>query len=196
MFLGSANPEILISALVWISRCFYLLYAGVSALLMAPRMNGFIVAHGKNLMPSGSGDDKERRITRPNRIEMLMVKNLKRLRLMRKIPKAYFTHFYIVGSCVSAISLYKLLRLAHLASKAAHNPRAIDLSPMLLAEAMISVQTLRRLLECLLVTRTTKYSRMLALQYIVGLFYYVLVPLTPFVEQLSSFSHENQHLGT
>lgn len=158
-------------------------------LLLASGMGGRIVAQGKNLIAIKSLDEKKKENKNIDRIEKLLCAILTPFGLLEKLPKAYFTHFYVVGTIVSGAVLYRIHQIfksinssgSRLLDSDWHHGD-IDLTPIILAEILTTLQILRRLLESVFVTRTTKYSKMLVLQYLVGLAYYVFTPLAPLVE--------------
>ena len=80
------------------------------------------------------------------------------------VPKRWFTAFYVVGACANAwVLLGPALRGSHHVG---------------LCSWLFQVQVLRRLHECLFVSRTSPAARMHALHLVLGLTYYAAVPLT------------------
>ena len=87
------------------------------------------------------------------------------------VPHAWFTHFYVVGTCWNAIVALHALRAA---SRLA-TPPADDAA---LASTLFQIHVARRLLESILVTRHRPGARMHVMGYLVGVLYYLLAPLT------------------
>ena len=79
------------------------------------------------------------------------------------VPHAWFAHFYVLAALWTGVVL----------------ARALALDPGgALALALFHAHVLRRLLECALVHRPSRGSRMHVVGYLVGLAYYLLAPLT------------------
>ena len=87
------------------------------------------------------------------------------------VPHAWFTHFYVVGTCWNAVVALHALRAA---SRLA-TPPADDAA---LACTLFQIHVARRLLESILVTRHRPGARMHVMGYLVGVLYYLLAPLT------------------
>ena len=87
------------------------------------------------------------------------------------VPHAWFTHFYVVGTCWNAVVAIHALRAA---SRLA-TPPADDAA---LASTLFQIHVARRLLESILVTRHRPGARMHVMGYLVGVLYYLLAPLT------------------
>jgi 3-oxo-5-alpha-steroid 4-dehydrogenase 3 len=87
------------------------------------------------------------------------------------VPHAWFTHFYVVGTCWNAIVALHALRAA---SRLA-TPPADDAA---LASTLFQIHVARRLLESILVTRHRPGARMHVMGYLIGVLYYLIAPLT------------------
>lgn len=132
-------------------------------------------------------------------------KLLESVMLLKNVHKKYFTHFYIVGFISSFTILFWVLveinainiplicdkntffnvsNYCYRYTEIKSNAASINITPILISLVMMLIQVTRRLYECLFITNTTQHSKMLLLQYLVGIIYYVLTPMSFFIEDL------------
>uniref|UniRef100_F6ZUV3 Polyprenal reductase n=1 Tax=Ciona intestinalis TaxID=7719 RepID=F6ZUV3_CIOIN len=104
------------------------------------------------------------------------------------IPKRWFTHFYVVASSFNLISLVSIIAgctgslfymslFSWMNIHASVTPTGDRLS-LVIAVLLLTIQSLRRLYECLYVSMFSKTAKLMFVHYIWGLLYYPFVTAT------------------
>ncbi|CUM67628.1 uncharacterized protein PRCAT00005329001 [Priceomyces carsonii] len=107
------------------------------------------------------------------------------------VPKAYFTHFYVIFFLLCCLSQW-FLSLVYFDSKRSvymnfsvqEIPGVEEFKNYQVILYLLSAQSIRRLLECLFITNFSKTSRMNILHYVMGMLFYSLVSLNSFMSLL------------
>lgn len=97
-----------------------------------------------------------------------------------KVPKRFFLHFYVVGICASLYCIFRNINesvLLHVHNKSTHEGLFFLLFEERVLLIMFLVHCIRRFIECLIISHFGQ-STMNALGYCVGLFHYVIIPLS------------------
>ncbi|RCK55520.1 Polyprenol reductase [Candida viswanathii] len=99
------------------------------------------------------------------------------------VPKSWFTHFYItLFTLTSAIFLSSFHESA--------SPDPVKFKNLMLIHRLLWVQGLRRLTECLTVSKFSTSSKMNFSHYAIGLSHYILISLATYLGLLKYGSHE------
>ncbi|KAJ3162645.1 Steroid 5 alpha-reductase 3 [Geranomyces michiganensis] len=177
-------PPTLAALIFTIRSVYYLAAAAVLVGLIVPLLRSTIIPYGKTLQPAGS-----KAVPRPG---------VKLCGNLLSVRKSLFWHFYALGLPWSAFLLYICLRPVQLSSEftaavddmittstgslfkdwQGSNQLPIE---VILAHALMVVQTGRRLFECRRVF-TASPAKMHLVHYMVGIAYYCITPMAVGVE--------------
>ncbi|KAG7662319.1 uncharacterized protein J8A68_004213 [[Candida] subhashii] len=105
------------------------------------------------------------------------------------VPKAWFTHFYI-----NAFGLSTALYLLQFTGKQQDITTGdqIAYKNMLIIQRLLWIQTGRRLLECLFLSKFSKTARMNIAHYFIGYAHYILVSLACYIGLTTYYTSDTQ----
>lgn len=101
------------------------------------------------------------------------------------VPKSWFTHFYVTLFTLSSLTFFSTFQQSEIDTS---DP--VKFKNLMLIHSLLWVQGLRRLTECLIVTKFSENSKMNISHYFVGLSHYILISLATYLGLLRYGSHK------
>ncbi|CRG94755.1 polyprenol reductase, putative [Plasmodium gallinaceum] len=131
--------------------------------------------HGKNLfikLEKGENENKSKIYKLKKKIDNII------------IPKVYFLHFYIIGFVINSILVFQDFYQNYINER-----RVFDFISY--TNIIFEIHLLRRLLEQLLVVRTTSKSFMHIFSYLLGISFYMVTPFSLYNSDKNEYSKLN-----
>ncbi|RLV90609.1 Polyprenol reductase [Spathaspora sp. JA1] len=148
----------------------YLGLAGLILLVKLIKPLNDLLLYGKTYTSTTtSGNDNQSRI---HKLIHILTSHL-------KVPKSFFTHFYILLSISSSISLFVIQY------PLGSNPHPTKYKNLFIINTLLWLQGVRRLFECLFMSKFSKTSYINISHYIAGMLHYILISLTCYLGKKS-----------
>ena len=150
--------------LVWVTRIFFL--TGTLFVLILRWIYPALLEYGKTTgtrdsVSSGKGNHGNKEILNQSRGKFLL-----NYLLSCRTPRSFFKHFYIIGTIFCLSSLVFLIYTSGQLSQTS--------IPLLL----ITFQIIRRLYECIYISKSNPTSTMHLFHYLAGVLFYIFAPFT------------------
>jgi 3-oxo-5-alpha-steroid 4-dehydrogenase 3 len=167
---------------LWATRVFYLLSSvAILTVRLTPAFAERFLAYGARVNPAQDGKNHNEKLAKQNEPSSVGIKLLDYLATFT-VPHSWFLHFYILSlSCsVTALSTFYYFDYYY-EDTIKQNPN-IEIAAF--CAHMMLLQGLRRLLECVFVTRNST-SRMWIGHYAIGMAFYLVTNVAIWIEQLN-----------
>lgn len=175
--------------LVWSIRAFYI-FASYAILIVRfiPDLNRRFLDYG----PRAANTEKKASVdsSLPRWVRIQFDPVLDWLAEMT-VPHSWFTHFYVCSSICSAFWLYNLQFPRIVLQNMSRQAIASQQGRTTWCMVLLQIQSLRRLYECLFVSKASK-SRMWIGHYLIGLAFYLVTNIAVWIE-LSEFAFRSQN---
>ena len=103
------------------------------------------------------------------------------------VSHGYFTHFYIFPTGSIAFWITQLATKSRVIQAIASNTseehlqNSMSIQQVILCTALMAIQSVRRLFECIALSKPSK-SKMLVAHYLLGFYYYALITVAVWIE--------------